>query len=90
MIRVLIADDHPIIRRGLRDIVGAEPDLEVAGEAGNAVEALTALRAGQFDVVLMDITMPGRSGLEALKDIRVELPTLPVLMLSIQIGRAHD
>ena len=83
MIRVLIADDHPIIRRGLRDIVGAEPDLEVAGEAGNAVEALTALRAGQFDVVLMDITMPGRSGLEALKDIRVEFPTLPVLMLSI-------
>ena len=83
MIRVLIADDHPIIRRGLREIVSAEADLEVAGEAGNAVEALTALRGGGFDVVLMDITMPGRSGLEALKDIRVEFPALPVLMLSI-------
>jgi two-component system, NarL family, invasion response regulator UvrY len=83
MIRVLIADDHPLIRRGLREIVSEQNEMEVGGEAGNAPEVLDLVRKQQWDVVLLDITMPGRSGLEALRDIKIEKPELPVLMLSI-------
>lgn len=83
MIRVLIVDDHPVIRRGLRDIIESATEMQVGGEASNAAEALTLVQRGGFDVVLMDITMPGRTGLEALKDIHIDTPNLPVLMLSI-------
>lgn len=83
MIRVLIVDDHPVIRRGLRDIVTDQPDMEVGAEATNAAQALELVRKQHWDAVIMDITMPGRSGLEALHDIRGEKPQLPVLMLSI-------
>ena len=83
MIRILICDDHPVIRRGLRDILSEQKGMEVAGEATNAAEALNLVRKQKFDVVLMDITMPGRSGIEALKDIKAEKPDLPVLMLSL-------
>ncbi len=82
-IRVLIADDHPLIRRGLRDILGQDTGMQVTAEAANAAEALQAVRRGGVDVVLMDITMPGRSGVDGLKDIKSEFPSIPVLMLSI-------
>lgn len=83
MIRVIIADDHPIIRHGLREILGEASGFEVVGEARNAAQVVEQVRSSNPDVVLLDITMPGRSGLEALKDIRIEKPELPVLMLSI-------
>ena len=83
MLRVLIADDHPVVRQGLRQILADEPDIVVAGEAANAREVLDMARRTTCDVVLLDVTMPGRSGLEALKDLRREHPKLPVLILSI-------
>ncbi|MGI8908267.1 MAG: response regulator [Candidatus Sumerlaeaceae bacterium] len=83
MIRVLIVDDHPAMRRGLREIISDSTDMEVTAEAGNAAQALEQVRKVKPDVVLMDITMPGRSGLEALADIKIERPDLPVLICSI-------
>lgn len=82
-IRVLIADDHSIVRQGLRQILSETDDLAVAGEAGNGVEALQQLRQASYDVVLMDVSMPDRNGIDALKLIRKEFPRLPVLMLSM-------
>ncbi len=83
MARILIADDHPIVRRGLKQILSEEPDMELVGEGQNAQKILELIRKQPCDVVVMDITMPGRSGLEILKDIRQERPKLPVLILSI-------
>ena len=83
MIKVLIADDHPVVRRGLREILSAPPDMTVAGEAQNACEALELVRTGRWDVVILDIKMPGKSGLEALKQLKSERPGLPVLVLSV-------
>lgn len=82
-IRVLIADDHEIIRCGLRQILTEAPDIEVPAEASNGVEALKLLRNGHWDVVLMDISMPERNGLDTLKLIKKEYPRLPVIMLSM-------
>lgn len=73
-IRVLIADDHAIVRQGLRQILSDTADLEVAGEAANGVEALQQVRQSHFDVVLMDVSMPDRNGIDALKMIRKEYP----------------
>jgi two-component system, NarL family, invasion response regulator UvrY len=83
MIKILIADDHPMIRQGLKQTVSDEPDMEIAGEAQNAQEALDLVRQRVGDVLILDISMPGRSGLEALKDITKEQPELPVLILSV-------
>lgn len=83
MIRVLIADDHPIVRQGLRQILSGIPDMAVTGEAINAQETLEQVRAGGWDVLVLDITMPDRSGLDILKEIKHEQPPLPVLVLSI-------
>jgi len=83
MIRVLIADDHVIVRKGLKQIVSETEDMTVAAEAGNGQEVLDAVRANEYDVVLLDISMPGVTGLEALKQLRTERPKLPVLILSI-------
>lgn len=83
MIRVLIVDDHPAMRRGLREIISDATEMDVIAEAGNAAQALEQVRKVRPDVVLMDISMPGRSGLEALADIKVEQPELPVLICSI-------
>jgi DNA-binding NarL/FixJ family response regulator len=83
MIKVLIADDHPIVRQGLQHILSDIPDMEVAGEAINAQETLAQVRAGGWDVLVLDITMPGRSGFDILKDLKLERPHLPVLVLSI-------
>lgn len=83
MIKVLIADDHPIVRQGLRQILGGTTDMGVAGEAVNSQEALDQVRLGGWDVLVLDITMPGRSGFDILKELKYEQPNLPVLVLSI-------
>jgi DNA-binding NarL/FixJ family response regulator len=83
MIKVLIADDHPIVRQGLRQILSATDDMVVAGEAVNGQEALDQVRIGGWDVLVLDITMPGRSGFDILKELKYEQPDLPVLVLSI-------
>ncbi|GAB4176369.1 MAG: response regulator transcription factor RqpR [Rhodocyclaceae bacterium] len=82
-IRVLIADDHAIVRQGLRQILSDTEDMVVAGEAANGVEALARVREGEWGVVLMDVSMPDRNGIEALKLIKKEFPRLPVLVLSM-------
>jgi DNA-binding NarL/FixJ family response regulator len=82
-IRVLIADDHAIVRQGLRQILSDTEDMVVAGEASNGVEVVQMVRAGHFDLVLMDVSMPDRNGIDALKLIRKELPKLPILVLSM-------
>lgn len=83
MIRILIADDHAIVRQGLKQIVAEEPDMKVLGEAQNAREVLEHTQKGDCDVVVLDITMPGRSGIDLLKDLRREYPKLSVLVLTI-------
>jgi two-component system, NarL family, invasion response regulator UvrY len=83
MIRILLADDHAVVRRGVQQILGGEPDLAVVGEAHDAAEMLALVRKQACDVVVADISMPGRSGLEALKELKQEFPKLPVLILSM-------
>jgi len=83
MIRVLVADDHPVVRRGVKQILADEPDMAVRGEARTAQETLELARNGDWDVVVLDITMPDRSGLEILKELKQERPRLPVLVLSM-------
>ncbi len=83
MIKILIADDHPIVRKGLKEILSEHPDMKVLGEAQNSHEVLTLIRKEDWDVVVLDITMPGRDGLDVLKDLKKARPKLPVLVLSI-------
>ncbi|MBM3157982.1 MAG: response regulator transcription factor [Chloroflexi bacterium] len=83
MIKVLIADDHAIVREGLKQIVADTPDITVAGEAKDGQEALAKIAKYNYDVVLLDISMPGMSGLDVLKQLRSIKPKLRVLMLSI-------
>ncbi|MFQ5852839.1 MAG: response regulator, partial [Candidatus Binatia bacterium] len=81
--RILIADDHPVVRQGLKRILTSAFSNVVVGEASNAREALEQTRRHKWDLALLDITMPGRSGLDVLKEIKQEKPALPVLVLSI-------
>jgi two-component system, NarL family, invasion response regulator UvrY len=83
MIRALIADDHAVVRQGLRQILQETSDMQVTGEAATGPEALERARGDSYDVVVLDITLPGRSGFEVLKELRVERPELPVLVLSM-------
>ena len=83
MIKVLIADDHPIVRQGLRQILSDISDMKVAGEAANAQETLDQVGAGGWDVLVLDITMPDRTGFDILKELKHAQPDLPVLVLSI-------
>jgi len=83
MIRVLIADDHAIVREGLKQILAETPDMVVTGEASDGAEALKKVRENEYDVVVLDITMPGRSGLDVLKDLKAQRPELPVIVLSV-------
>jgi two-component system, NarL family, response regulator NreC len=80
----LIVDDHPVVRSGLRVLLDAEDDIEVVGEAGDAREAVFEARAKKPDVILMDVTMPGASGIEAVPSVLKEAPETKVLMLSMQ------
>ncbi|MDD2662917.1 MAG: response regulator transcription factor [Dechloromonas sp.] len=83
MIHILIADDHDILRAGLKHILADSGDIVVAGEAGNGIEALGLLRSGQWDAIVLDLTMPGRNGIELIKQIKSEFPKLPILILSM-------
>jgi len=83
MLRVLVADDHAIVRQGLKMILTEEFSSLIFGEAQHGQELLAQLQKGQWDVVVLDITMPGRSGLDVLKELRQLYPKLPVLVLSM-------
>jgi two-component system invasion response regulator UvrY len=83
MIKVLIADDHAVVREGVRQILSDTPDITVVAEARDGQEAIDRVRTEQVDVVVLDITMPGKSGIEALTEIKRERPNLPVLILSV-------
>jgi DNA-binding NarL/FixJ family response regulator len=83
MTRVLIADDHAVVREGLKRIVEENPDMEVAGEAGNGHEVLEFARRCECDLVLLDLGMPGKDGLDTLKELKLVRPHLPVLVLSV-------
>jgi len=82
-LRVLIVDDHPIVRQGLKQTLIDAADMGELGEASTAQEALDLIRLGEWDAVVLDIGLPGRSGLDVLKDIKRERPRLPVLILSM-------
>jgi len=81
--RILVVDDHPMMRQGLAQLVGVEPDLEICGEAENAESALDRLTELQPDLVLADISLPGKNGLELIKDFQAIQPGLPVLVISM-------
>ena len=82
MIRILIADDHVIVRAGLKEFIADQPDMEVTAEAATGAEAIAAVRAYDFDVVLLDILMPDKNGIDTLKTLAHIKPELPVLILS--------
>jgi DNA-binding NarL/FixJ family response regulator len=83
VIRIVIADDHTIVREGLRQLLEAAGDFEIVGEASNAQETMQRVRDLQFDVLLLDVSMPGRSGMDLIKQIRSERPHGRVLILSM-------
>ena len=83
MTAILTADDHALLRAGLKTFLADYPDIVVAGEAASGVEALAALRSGSYDAIVLDMTMPGRSGVELIRQIKAEHPKLPVLVLSM-------
>jgi DNA-binding NarL/FixJ family response regulator len=83
VVRILIADDHAILRRGLKEILVGEFQNPIFGEAGNARKVLTEVQTQAWDLVILDITMPGRSGLDLLGDLKQLRPELPVLVLSM-------
>ena len=82
MIKILIADDHPIVRQGLKQIVQDEKDMKVLCEAADSEEVLVKLKEQDIDILLLDIAMPGKSGLELLIDLKIQYPNLPILVLS--------
>ncbi|HET8693224.1 MAG TPA: response regulator transcription factor [Aquabacterium sp.] len=83
MIRMVIADDHAIVRGGIRQIMATTDDIQVVAEASSTDEALALVRAGNVDMLLLDISLPGAGGLELLKLLHAEMPSLPVLILSM-------
>jgi DNA-binding NarL/FixJ family response regulator len=83
MIRVLFTEDHAIVREGLKQILADTKDIEVAGEAADGDETLAKIKQDDYDIVVMDISMPGKSGLEVLPDLKKLRPKLPVLILSM-------
>ncbi|HLH40787.1 MAG TPA: response regulator transcription factor [Bryobacteraceae bacterium] len=83
MARILIADDHPLLRSGLRQLLDAEPDLEFAGEAADSDQVLAQIEKDCWDIVVLDLCMPGRGGMDVLREIRKSKPHLPVLVLSM-------
>ena len=83
MIRILIADDHTIVRRGVKQLLSAEQGMSVVAEASDGSEVLNLVRDHNVDVVILDITMPGRSGLETLKELKRQYPAISVIVLSM-------
>ena len=83
MIRIVIADDHAILRQGVRQILLAQSDMDVVGEAANYSEVMQQVRREECDVLLLDIAMPGKNGIDTLKQVKQEYPKLSVLVLSM-------
>lgn len=83
MIRILVVDDHALIRKGMKQILDDTGDMCVAGEAESGAQAIRMVQEKQYDVVLLDITMPDRNGIDVLRQLRLNHPQLPVLMLSM-------
>jgi DNA-binding NarL/FixJ family response regulator len=83
MVRVVVVDDHAVVREGLKRIISENPNMTVAGEASGGNEALELVRQTACDVLVLDITMPDKNGMDVLKQIRTESPRLPVLILSM-------
>jgi two-component system, NarL family, invasion response regulator UvrY len=83
MIRVLLADDHHLVRDGLKQILGHNADIEIAAEAASGDEALAHVKAREFDIVLLDLSMPGLSGIALIKRLKLEKPKLRILVLSM-------
>lgn len=81
--KVLVVDDHPIFREGLKQILFTDQDIDLVDEARDGEEALQMARGGSYDLIILDISLPGRSGLEVLQDLKTEHPDLPVLILSM-------
>lgn len=86
---ILIADDHPIVRHGLKQFLASHHNLNVVGEATNGAEMLEAARQVPWDLAIMDFTMPGRSGLDLLMDLKREYPSRPVLVVSMHSEQLH-
>ncbi|HKN11503.1 MAG TPA: response regulator transcription factor [Pseudomonadota bacterium] len=89
MIRVVIADDHTIVREGLKQLLSAAGDLEIVGEARDGQETLRLVRDNEVDVLLVDLSMPGRSGMELIKQVKSEKPKLRLLVLSMHAERQY-
>ena len=83
MINVIIADDHPIVRAGLKQIIADDIDIAVQAEADNGAALLKMIRRSDFDVVLLDLSMPGMDGLDVLKQLKIEKPKMPVIILTV-------
>jgi DNA-binding NarL/FixJ family response regulator len=83
MIKVLIADDHPIVRAGLKQVIEKSPDMRVGGEALDGQEVLEKASHEEWDILILDFSMPGKSGLDVIKELRRQQPGLPILVLSM-------
>ena len=88
-IRVLLADDHMLVREGLRQLLGGTADIRVEGEAANGDEALALVKANDYDLAVLDMSMPGLSGIELIKRLRLEKPRLRLLVLSMHAERQY-
>ncbi|MFZ4817387.1 MAG: response regulator transcription factor [Limisphaerales bacterium] len=87
--RVFLVDDHPMMRAGLAGLIQSQPDLEVVGEASDAPSALQDIISSLPDLVLTDLTLPGRSGIDLIKDLLAQRPELPILVLSMHDEMVH-
>lgn len=90
MIRILIADDHAVVREGLRRIIENDNELKVVAEAENGIEVLQRVRSNNIDVVILDISMPEMSGLDCLKQLKIEFPEIPVLIFSMHPQEQYE